>query len=121
MRPIAGLGNLGLQQFGGVGFRAHSVSVICPDIDNLAVRAGEYLLQSLIPLFGVESRSMTEDAVISALLMICAVAGAVTVAVIAEGEWPKGYGIAGVSAPEGYFRQLAWPLRARGGSGGGIR
>lgn len=25
--------------------------------------------------------------------------------------WPKGYGIADVSAPEGYFRQLVWPFR----------
>jgi sterol desaturase/sphingolipid hydroxylase (fatty acid hydroxylase superfamily) len=35
-----------------------------------------------------------------------------------EGAWPQGYGIAGVTAPEGYFRQLAWPLRARTGSDG---
>lgn len=25
-------------------------------------------------------------------------------------EWPKGYGIAGVSAPHGYLRQLFWPF-----------
>ena len=27
-----------------------------------------------------------------------------------QGQWPQGYGVAGVSAPEGYLRQLAWPL-----------
>jgi lathosterol oxidase len=26
-------------------------------------------------------------------------------------EWPRGYGVAGVRAPDGYFRQLAWPFR----------
>ncbi len=25
--------------------------------------------------------------------------------------WPKGYGVAGITAPEGYFRQMLWPLR----------
>ena len=33
-----------------------------------------------------------------------------------EEDWPKGYGIAGITAPEGYFRQFAWPLRAGAGS-----
>lgn len=28
--------------------------------------------------------------------------------------WPTGYGIAGVRAPDGYLRQLLWPLRRRG-------
>ena len=26
-------------------------------------------------------------------------------------EWPRGYGLSGLKAPEGYFRQLLWPLR----------
>jgi sterol desaturase/sphingolipid hydroxylase (fatty acid hydroxylase superfamily) len=25
--------------------------------------------------------------------------------------WPSGYGVAGLDAPQGYFRQLVWPLR----------
>jgi len=28
--------------------------------------------------------------------------------------WPRGYGIGGEPAPEGYIRQLVWPFRARG-------
>ncbi|MFN3988702.1 MAG: sterol desaturase family protein [Erythrobacter sp.] len=28
-----------------------------------------------------------------------------------EGRWPEGYGIAGESAPEGWGRQLVWPLK----------
>lgn len=28
-----------------------------------------------------------------------------------DDAWPQGYGIPGVTAPDGYFRQLAWPLR----------
>lgn len=31
--------------------------------------------------------------------------------------WPQGYGISGVTAPDGYFRQLAWPLGAGARSG----
>lgn len=27
--------------------------------------------------------------------------------------WPKGYGVAGTRAPDGYLRQLVWPLRRR--------
>jgi sterol desaturase/sphingolipid hydroxylase (fatty acid hydroxylase superfamily) len=27
--------------------------------------------------------------------------------------WPSGYGVAGMSPPNGYFRQFAWPLRRR--------
>lgn len=30
-----------------------------------------------------------------------------------DDEWPGGYGIAGTRAPEGYFRQLLWPLRRK--------
>jgi sterol desaturase/sphingolipid hydroxylase (fatty acid hydroxylase superfamily) len=30
-----------------------------------------------------------------------------------EGRWPEGYGIAGERAPEGWVRQLVWPLRKR--------
>lgn len=30
-----------------------------------------------------------------------------------EGRWPSGYGVAGVNAPEGWLRQLAWPWRGR--------
>lgn len=26
-------------------------------------------------------------------------------------QWPTGYGVAGVRAPEGYLRQMVWPLR----------
>ena len=29
-------------------------------------------------------------------------------------QWPRGYGIAGVRAPEGYFRQLVWPFSSAG-------
>jgi sterol desaturase/sphingolipid hydroxylase (fatty acid hydroxylase superfamily) len=27
--------------------------------------------------------------------------------------WPQGYGVSGVRAPDGYFRQLLWPLSRR--------
>lgn len=30
-----------------------------------------------------------------------------------EDRWPSGYGVTGVSAPEGWLRQLAWPWRGR--------
>ena len=30
--------------------------------------------------------------------------------------WPKGYGAAGVAAPDGWLRQLAWPLRRAWGT-----
>lgn len=32
-----------------------------------------------------------------------------------DDAWPKGYGVSGVRAPEGYLRQFAWPLRRRQG------
>ena len=35
-----------------------------------------------------------------------------------EGAWPGGYGIAGAVPPEGYLRQLIWPLRRSGHFGG---
>ena len=30
-------------------------------------------------------------------------------------DWPRGYGIADVAAPEGYLRQHAWPFARRKG------
>jgi lathosterol oxidase len=31
-----------------------------------------------------------------------------------EGQWPAAYGLAGAPVPDGWVRQLVWPLRARG-------
>jgi lathosterol oxidase len=34
-----------------------------------------------------------------------------------DGRWPEGYGLPGRSVPDGWLRQLAWPLRRSPGHG----